>query len=64
MIALVDGGLTLTRLGIANAPMTALSETTFTAGGGYAEFGKNDKGEATYLIIRVAEGDLRADRKK
>ena len=28
-IALEDGGFTLTRLGIPNAPMTALSETTF-----------------------------------
>jgi hypothetical protein len=44
--------------------MTALSETTFAVRGSYVEFDKNDKGEATYLIVRVAEGDLRADRKK
>jgi hypothetical protein len=45
-------------------PLTALSENTFTAFGTHFEFGKNDKGEVTYLIIRAAEGDLRADRKK
>jgi hypothetical protein len=36
----------------------------FTAFGTHFEFGKNDKGEVTHLIIRAAEGDLRADRKK
>jgi hypothetical protein len=59
-----DGELTVSMRGGPRQPMTALSETTFAVRGSYVEFDKNDKGEATYLIVRVAEGDLRADRKK
>jgi hypothetical protein len=62
-VALEDGELALSALG-QTSRMIALSETTFTAIGTYFEFGKNDKGEITYLIIRAAEGDFRADRKK
>jgi hypothetical protein len=62
-VALEDGELALSALG-QTSRMTALSETTFTAIGTYFEFGENDKGEITYLIIRAAEGELRADRKK
>jgi hypothetical protein len=63
-IALEEGGLTLSMGAVQRAPMTALSETTFTTGGSHFEFDKDDKGEVTHLIIRAAEGDLRADRKK
>jgi hypothetical protein len=63
-VALEDGELALSFQGVQGAPMTALSETTFSALGAYYEFGKNDKGDATYLIFRIAEGDRRADRKK
>lgn len=62
-IALEDGAL---RLGMADGPkeeMVALSEVTFTGFGGYIDFGKNEKGETTYLVIRIAEGDFRANRK-
>jgi hypothetical protein len=62
-VALEDGGLTVSVGRIQRAPMVALSETTFAGFGTHFEFGKNDKGEVTYLIIRAAEGDLRADRK-
>ena len=44
-------------------PLTALSETTFTGFGDRVEFAKNDKGEVTYLLIRINGRDLRADRK-
>lgn len=63
-IALEDGEL---RLGLADGPkdpMVALSEKTFTGFGGYIDFGKNEKGETTYLVIRIAEGDFRANRKQ
>jgi hypothetical protein len=43
--------------------MTALSETTFSANGTHLEFGRNDKGDAMYLIIHTAEGVF-PDRKK
>jgi len=63
-IALEDGEL---KLGLADGPkdpMVALSDITFTGFGGYIDFGKNDKGETTYLVIRIAEGDFRANRQK
>jgi hypothetical protein len=44
--------------------MVALSDTHFTKSGTHFEFGKNDKGEVTHLIIRLAERDVLADRKK
>jgi hypothetical protein len=62
-IALEDGGL---KLGIADGerqPMLALSEVTFTGFGGYIDFGKNDKGEVDHIVVRLAEGDYRANRK-
>ena len=62
-IALQDGHLTLSGFG-AKRPLTALSATLFTSFGLRFEFGVNDKGNATYLIFHIAEGDLRADRKK
>jgi hypothetical protein len=63
-VAFEDGAL---RLGITDGPketMIPLSEITFTGFGGYIDFGKNDKGEIAYLVVRIAEGDFRADRKK
>jgi hypothetical protein len=63
IIALEDGRLTLSGLG-APRPLIPLSETLFTSFGLRFEFGVNDKGDATYLIFHVAEGDRRADRKK
>jgi hypothetical protein len=63
-IAMEDGEL---RLGVADGPkqaMVPLSEVTFTGFGGYVDFGKNEKGETTYLVIRMAEGDFRANRKQ
>ena len=63
-VALGDGAL---KLGFADSekePMIALSEITFTGFGGYIDFGKNDKGEVTNLVVRIAEGDFRADRRK
>ena len=63
-IASEDGGLTLTGLNLANAPLTALSESLFTYFGTHFEFDKNDQGAATCLMIHGAERDCRADRKK
>jgi hypothetical protein len=63
-IALDGGGLTVSGLGNANAPLTALSESLFTLGGTHFEFDKNDQGDARYFIIHAAEGDRRCDRKK
>jgi len=63
-VAFEDGVL---KLGVADAPgepMVALSEITFTGFGGYIDFSKNDKGEVRNLVIRIAEGDFRADRNK
>jgi hypothetical protein len=56
-----EGALNLTfGTGGPKQPMTALSETTFTGMGGRIEF---DKG-GQYFIIKIAEGDFRAPRKK
>ena len=43
--------------------MIALSEVTFTGFGGYIDLGKNDQGEVDHLVVRLAEGDYRANRK-
>jgi hypothetical protein len=37
-------------------PMTPLLETSFTGVGGRVEFGKNDKGEVTHIVFRIAGG--------
>ena len=64
IIALGDGGLTLSGLGVVNRPMTALSETAFTIrGGDHSEFLKNEKGYVTQFVIHTAEGDRHYDRK-
>jgi len=64
-IALKDGGgLTLSGLGLANAPLTALSESLFTLSGTHIEFDKNDQGAAAELIIQGAEGEVPCPRKK
>jgi hypothetical protein len=63
IIALADGGLTLTVNG-QTGPMVALSNTTFTRSGTHFELGKNDNGDVMDLIIHLAEGDVRCHRKK
>ncbi|HEV3333385.1 MAG TPA: DUF3471 domain-containing protein [Bryobacteraceae bacterium] len=63
-VALKDGALEIGFGDGPKAPMTPLSETTFTGVGGTVEFGKGDNGEVTHLAIRIAEGDFRANRKK
>ena len=62
-VVLLDGVL---QMGTGNGPkrpITALSETSFSGLGSQFDFGKNDKGEVTHFMMRVAEGDFRADRK-
>jgi hypothetical protein len=63
-ISLEDGKLGFSVGDGPKQPMTALSETTFTGVGGIVEFGKNERGEVTYLVMKIAEGDFRANRKK
>ena len=64
IIALEDGGLTLSGLGVVNRPMTALSETAFATPDGYhSEFLKNEKGYVTQLVRHGAEGDRHYERK-
>jgi hypothetical protein len=62
-IRLEDGGLKIGIAGAPGQPMTPLSETSFTGVGGRVEFVKNDSGEVTHMMVRVAEGDIRANRK-
>jgi hypothetical protein len=62
-VALEDGQL---KIGVGDGPkqpMTPLSETSFTGVSGRVEFGKNDEGEATHIVLSIAEGDFRAERK-
>jgi hypothetical protein len=64
LIALENGGLTMSGFGQINRPMTALSETAFTTpGDNHFEFLKNEKGYVTQLVNRGAEGDRHYDRK-
>ena len=63
-VTLEDGGLKLSIGGGPGQPMTPLSETSFTGFGGRVEFAKDDSGEVTHMMIRIAEGDIRADKKK
>lgn len=63
-ISLENAELMLSFAGTPGQPMIALSETVFTGVGGYVEFGKNDRGEVTHMVIKIAEGDFRGDRKK
>jgi hypothetical protein len=63
-VALEDGGLTLCFAGGPPHRATALSETIFTAFGTQYEFGKNNKGEVTHLVMTDGSGEWRADRKK
>jgi hypothetical protein len=61
-VELKDGVLQFGQGDTPKDPITPLSETTFAGGGAGLEFGKNDKGEITHLMIRVAEGEFRANR--
>jgi hypothetical protein len=63
-VVLKDGALKLSLAGGTERPLTPLSETSFVGGGLRIEFGKNDSGEVTHLVVRAAEGDIRANRKK
>jgi len=63
-VALEDGKLGLGVGDGATQPMTPLSETTFTGVGGSIEFEKNNQGQVTALVFKIAEGDFRAPRKK
>jgi hypothetical protein len=65
IIALEDGGLTLSGLGPSSrGGMTALSETAFTShDGNHFEFLKNEKGYVTQLVSHGAEGDRHYERK-
>ena len=62
-IALEDGIL---KMGIGDTgeqPMIPLSEVAFTGFGAYIEFGKGDQGNGDHLVVRLAEGDYRANKK-
>ena len=50
------------RLLVGGGPLIPLSEKTFGSPFGQVEFVTNDRGVATHLLIRVAEGELRATR--
>jgi hypothetical protein len=63
-VALQDGEL---QFGLGDGPkdpLTPLSETSFTSGGGRIEFGKDDRGEVSYMVLEAVEGKFRANRKK
>jgi hypothetical protein len=63
-VVLEDGGLKVSFNGGPNLPLTPLSETSFTGFGGRVEFAKDDTGKVTHMVVRIAEGDFRANRKK
>jgi len=50
------------RLLIGDGPLIPLSKTRFGSPFGQMEFVTNDRGIATHILIRVAEGELRATR--
>ena len=54
---LVMGGLG------ASVPLTALSDTEFSAEGGNVKFVTNETGAVPYAILRAVEGDIKAYRK-
>jgi hypothetical protein len=62
-VASEEGALKLGFADTEKEPMIALSEVTFTGFGGYIDLGKNDQGEVDHLVVRLAEGDYRANRK-
>ena len=57
-LRVVDGRLTFGGV----QPLIALSETRFFGGGSTIEFVRDDTGRATALLLRAAEGELRAER--
>lgn len=63
-VALQDGELQMGLDDGPKNPLTPLSETSFTSGGGRVEFGKDDSGAVTYLVLEGVEGKFRAERKK
>jgi hypothetical protein len=60
-INLEDGALKLGFGGASQEEMIPLSETTFSSAGGHVEFGTDGKG--SYMILKIAEGDFRGNRK-
>ena len=55
------------KLAFGNAPgetMHTINESTFTGVGGRVEFGKDDSGKVTHMIVKIAEGDFRGNKKK
>ncbi len=62
-VALENGQLMVGFVEMPKQPMLALSETLFTGFGGYLEFSKNNRGEVTEMVLRIAEGDLPGKRK-
>ena len=57
-LRVVNGRLTMGGV----QPLIALSETRFFNGGGVFEMVRDEQGRATALLLRAAEGDLRATR--
>jgi hypothetical protein len=57
-LRVVDGRLTFGGV----QPLIALSQTRFFGGGNTIEFVRDDTGRATALLLRVAEGEIRAER--
>ena len=63
-VVLEDGGLKTSFAGGPKLPLTPLSETSFAGAGLRFEFGKNETGAVTHMMVRVAEGEFRANRKR
>jgi hypothetical protein len=57
-LRLVDGQLAVDD----GPPVTAFSETTFSAGGGLFEVVRDERGFAIYLLFRASEGEIKATR--
>jgi hypothetical protein len=59
----VEGGQLMADVpGIGSGPMVAQSATTFLFRGAVVEFVANEKGEVTYFIAHVVEGDFKSPR--
>ena len=61
----VENGVLMIGFGDARKTvMTPLSENTFTNTSGPIEFGKNDKGEVTHMVMRLNRGEFRGERRR
>ena len=64
-VVLEGGGLKVSFNGGPKLLMAPLSETSFAGPrGGQIEFGTDESGEATYIVMHLVEGEFRANRKK